>query len=136
MRKLYELSQEYMLNGIEQMIRQEIINKSQSSMLAQDMALAINLLILADDLCCEEAIRICLIYISLKLAIYADYNRREKHWKFLIQGKALSAKTRVKLLGLFLNRKNEDSSNIKIDDHQSRSLINDEIKVISQELII
>ena len=133
MKKLYELSQEYMLNGIEQIIRHKIIDKSKLLMLTEDMELAIPLFILADELRCEEAVNNCLIFMSEKLNIYADYRRRNKNenWKFLIEEKTLRAKTRLKLLGLFLEKKR---NNLRKEDGNSGTNI-DELKVIAQELI-
>ena len=83
MKKLYELSQEYMLIRIEQIIRQELIKQSKSLMLTKDMGYAGPLFILADEIRCEEAFDNCLHFISQNLNIHEDF-----HFKtvFLTEG--------------------------------------------------
>ena len=138
--KLFELSQEYMLNGVEQMIRQELINKSRSAVLSKDVKFSTDLLILADDICCEEAINLCLILISGRLEIFSSsYNktnkRKHEDWKHLVEGNTLSGKTRTKLLGLVLKKKIEESKKIDPDDSGRRSENTEAMSEIANTLI-
>ena len=137
MTKLFELSQEYMLNGVEQMIRQELINKSRSAVLSKDVKFSTDLLILADDICCEEAINLCLILISERLEIFSSSYNKIKHedWKHLVEGNTLSSKTRTKLLGLVLEKKIEESKKIKPDDSSRRSRNTEAVSEIANTLI-
>ena len=97
------------------------------------MKLAISLLILADKMCCEEAINLCLRITSEKLDIYR-LNKMSKsdNWKLLIEEKTLSGETRAKLLGLLLEKKIEESKKIK---DGIRSINNNEMSVIAKELV-
>ena len=133
--KLFELSQEYMLNGVEQMIRQELINKSRSAVLSKDVKFSTDLLILADDICCEEAINLCLILISERLEIFSSsyHKRKDEDWKHLVEGNTLSGKTRTKLLGLVLKKKIEESK--KPDESGRRSENTEAMSEIANTLI-
>ena len=135
--KLFELSQEYMLNGVEQMIRQELINKSRSAVLSKDVKFSTDLLILADDICCEEAINLCLILISGRLEIFSPpyYTSKQKDWKHLVEGNTLSGKTRTKLLGFVLKKKIEESKKIEPDDSGRRSENTEAMSEIANTLI-
>ena len=138
--KLFELSQEYMLNGVEQMIRQELINKSRSAVLSKDVKFSTDLLILADDICCEEAINLCLILISGRLEIFSSsYNkineRKHEDWKHLVEGNTLSGKTRTKLLGFVLKKKIEESKKIEPNDSGRRSRNTEAMSEIANTLI-
>ena len=135
--KLFELSQEYMLNGVEQMIRQELINKSRSAVLSKDVKFSTDLLILADDICCEEAINLCLILISERLEIFSSSYNEIKHedWKHLVEGNTLSGKTRTELLGLVLKKKIEESKKIEPDDSGRRLRNTEAMSEIANTLI-
>ena len=121
MRKLFELSQEYMLNGVEQMIRQELINKTKLLMLTKDMVYAVPLLLLADEIRCEEAINNCLRFISQNLTIHQDM-RFKKYilteedvttdtWTLLMENKHLRENSKTKLMGLMIKKNIKDLRN-------------------------
>ena len=112
--KLFQLSQEYMLNGIEQMIRQELINKTKLLMLTNDMGYAIPSLFLADEIRCEEAVNNCLRFISQNLTIHQDM-RFKKYilteedvttdtWTLLMENEHLRENSKIKLMGLMMKK--------------------------------
>ena len=118
LRKLFDLSQEYMLKVIEQRIYQELIHKTKSLMATKDMEYAIPLFILADEVHCGEAIDNCLRFISENLNIHQYWDSHHFHteisetWRLLVKEKNLGKNSKAKLIGLKvikdLNKKNCD----------------------------
>ena len=105
MTKLFELSQEYMLNGVEQMIRQELINKTTLLMLTNDMKYAVPLFILAEKMRCKEAIDIGLRVIPENFQKNGRALYYSNSWKILVNNDNLRDNLKTKMIALTLKNK-------------------------------
>ena len=127
MTKLFELSQEYMLNGVEQMIRQELINKTTLLMLTNDMEYAVPLFILAEKMRCKEAIDIGLRVIPENFQkdgrLYYSNS-----WKILVNNDNLRDNLKTKMIALTLKNK---INNLNQFEHFEKS----DLETIANELI-
>ena len=143
MRKLFELSQEYMLNRIEQMIRQELISKSKLLMLTKDMEYATSLFILADELRYEEAVNNSLRFISQNLTIHQDIQFKKYFlteevtadtWTLLMKNERLREISKTKLMGLML-KKNIKNLRQNLENCDLLERTEAELNCISDQLI-
>ena len=138
LRKLFNLSQEYMLNAIEQKIYQELIHKSKSLILEKDMEYAVPLFILADEVRCGEAIDNCIRVISENLKIQREI-KFKKHflpettdtWTFLVKNENLREKSKAKLIGLLMKKNIKDLRNKNCDLES----IENELNIVSNEFL-
>ena len=128
MTKLFELSQEYMLNGVEQMIRQELINKTTLLMLTNDMEYAVPLFILAEKMRCKEAIDIGLRVIPENFQKNGRALRNSNSWKILVNNDNLRDNLKTKMIALTLKNK---INNLNQFEHFEKS----DLETIANELI-
>ena len=128
MTKLFELSQEYMLNGVEQIIRQELINKTTLLMLTNDMEYAVPLFILAEKMRCKEAIDIGLRVIPENFQKNGRALRNSNSWKILVNNDNLRDNLKTKMIALTLKNK---INNLNQFEHFEKS----DLETIANELI-
>ena len=105
-----------MLTGVEQMIRQELINNTKSLVVTNDMGHAGPLFIFADEIRCMEAFDNCLRFISQNLTINQDSSFKSMFltqeettdtWTLLMENEHLRENSKTKLMGLMMKNKLE-----------------------------
>ena len=103
-----------MLTGVEQMIRQELINNTKSLVVTNDMGHAGPLFIFADEIRCMEAFDNCLRFISQNLTINQDSSFKSMFltqeettdtWTLLMENEHLRENSKTKLMGLMMKNK-------------------------------
>ena len=106
-----------MLTGVEQMIRQELINNTKSLVVTNDMGHAGPLFIFADEIRCMEAFDNCLRFISQNLTINQDsifkrmfltQEETTDTWTLLMENEHLRENSKTKLMGLMMKNKLEN----------------------------
>ena len=133
MTKLFELSQEYMLNGVEQMIRQELINKTKLLMLTNDMEYAVPLFILAEKMRCKEAIDIGLRVIPENFQKYGIASHNSNSWKILVNSDNLRDNLKTKMIALTLKNKINNLNQFEQFEKSYLETIADELIKISDK---
>ena len=106
-----------MLTGVEQMIRQELINNTKSLVVTNDMGHAGPLFIFADEIRCMEAFDNCLRFISQNLTINQDSSFKSMFltqeettdtWTLLMENEHLRENSKTKLMGLMMKNNIEE----------------------------
>ena len=133
MTKLFELSQEYMLNGVEQMIRQELINKTTLLMLTNDMKYAVPLFILAEKMRCKEAIDIGLRVIPENFQKNGRALRNSNSWDILVNNDNLRDNLKTKMIALTLKNKINNLNQFERFEKSDLETIADELIKISDK---
>ena len=133
MTKLFELSQEYMLNGVEQMIRQELINKTKLLMLTNDMEYAVPLFILAEKMRCKEAIDIGLRVIPENFQKNGRALYFSNSWKILVNSDNLRDNLKTKMIALTLKNKINNLNQFEQFEKSYLETIADELIKISDK---
>ncbi|XP_066933601.1 uncharacterized protein [Clytia hemisphaerica] len=104
--KLYQLSQEYLIETLRQKIHREFVQLSQA-LDSTDKNYAMELLISAERLDCQEAVANCSRYVTRNTESYGidEICSPIGNLKDLMNGKGVSSQTRIKLKGLMVEKR-------------------------------
>ena len=107
-KKLHELSKEYMLDSVKQKIFQELIHESRAFVNEEtDKDLTqyeIPILILADEMRCEEAVEICSRFISKNVEIFCGSCGLSKTWTLIMENENMRVSSKTKFLGMVMEK--------------------------------